>query len=63
MGKFERASMMGVLWTKGGFGLVLFQGWGWRMKYRWKMFISNFSFLNKFIIFLLCGFSVDNNTF
>ena len=37
MGKFQRASMMGVLGTQGGFGLVLFQGWGGRVKYSWKM--------------------------
>ena len=28
MGNVERASMMGVLVTQGGFGLAFFQGWG-----------------------------------
>jgi hypothetical protein len=55
--------MVGVLRTEGGFGLALFQGWGGGVKYCWKMFISNVSFLYKFIIFLLCGLLVDNNTF
>jgi len=63
MGNVERVSMMGVLGTQGGFGLTLFQGLGGGVKYCWKMYISNFSFLNKFIIFLLCGLLVDNNTF
>jgi len=59
MGIVERASMMGVLGTQGGFALALFQGWGGGVKYCWKMCSSNFSFRNKFIIFLSCGLSVD----
>jgi len=62
-GIVERASMMGVLGTQGGFALSLFQGWDEGVKYCWKMCSSNFSFWNKFIIFLLCGLLVDNNTF
>jgi len=63
MGIVERVSMMGVLGTQGGFALALFQGWGGKVKYCWKMCSSNFSFRNKFIIFLSCGLLVDNNTF
>ena len=63
MGNVERAGMMGVLGTEGGFGHAFFQGWGGGVKYCWRMFISNFSFRNKFIIFLLYGLLVDNNTF
>jgi len=33
----ERASMMSVLGTQGGFALALFQGWGGGVKYCWKM--------------------------
>jgi len=54
---------MGVLGTQGGFALALFQGWGVGGKYFWKMCSSNFSFRNKFTIFLLCCLLVDNNTF
>ena len=32
------------------------------VKYCWKMCNSNFSFQNKFIIFLLSGLLVNNNT-
>ena len=63
MGIVERASMMGVLGTHGGFALALFQGWRGGVKYCWKMCNSNFSFWNKFIIFLSCGLLVGNNTF
>jgi hypothetical protein len=59
-GTVQRASMMGVLGTQGGFALALFQGWGGGVKYCWKMCSSNFSFWNKFIIFLSCGLLVDN---
>ena len=62
-GIVERASMMGVLGTQGGFALALFQGWGGGVKCCWKMCNSNFSFRNKFTIFLLCGLVIDNNTF
>jgi len=55
-------SMMGVLGAEGGLALTLFQGWGEGVKYCWKMCSSNFSFRNKFIAFLSCGLSVDNNT-
>jgi len=55
--------MMGVLGTQGGFAPALFQGWGGGVKYHWNMCSSNFSFQNKFIIFLLCCLLVDNNTF
>jgi len=63
MGIVERASMMGVLGTQSGFALALFQGLAGGVNYCWKMCSSNFSFRNKFIIFLLCGLLVDNNTF
>jgi len=63
MGIVERASMMGVFGTHRGFALTLFQGWRGGVKYCWKMYSSNFSFQNKFIIFLSCGLLVDNNTF
>ena len=59
----ERASIMGVVGTHGGFALALFQGWCGGLKYFWKMCHSNFGFQNKFIIFLSCGLLVDNNTF
>jgi hypothetical protein len=36
---------------------------GGELKYYWKICSSNFSFGNKFIVFLSCGLSVDNNTF
>jgi len=62
-GIVEHVSMMGVFGTQGGFALALFQGWGGIVKYCWKMCSSNFSFQKKFIVFLLCGLSVDNNTF
>jgi len=61
-GVVERASMMGVLGTQGGFALALFQGWGGGVKCCWKMGSFNFSSRNKFIIFLSCGLLVDNNT-
>jgi len=62
-GIVKRASIMGVLGTQGSFALILFQRWGGRVKYCWKMCSSNFSFRNKFIIFLSFGLLVDNNTF
>ena len=62
-GTVERASMMGVLGTQGGFALALFQGWGGGVKYCWKMCSFNFSFQNKVIILLSCGLLVDSNTF
>ena len=62
-GIVQRASMMGVLGTQGGFALALFQGWGGEVKYCWKMCSSNFSFQNKFIIFLSCGLLVDKTHF
>jgi len=55
----ERASMMGVPGTHGGFALALFQGWRGVLKYCWKMCHSNFDFQNKFITFLSCGLLVD----
>ena len=54
-GVVERASMMGVFGTQGGFALALFQGWGGGLKYSWKMCSTNFSFQKKFISFLSCG--------
>ena len=48
----ELGSMMGVLGTKGGFVFALFQGWDGVVKYSSKMCSSNFSFRNKFVIFL-----------
>ena len=62
-GTVEHASMMVVLGTQGGFALALFQGWGGEVKYCWKICSSNFSFRNKFVVFLSCGLLVDNNTF
>jgi hypothetical protein len=62
-GTVQRVSMMGVLGTRGGFALALFQGWGRGVKYCWEMCSSNFSFRNKFIIFLSCGLLEDTNTF
>ena len=55
----ERASMMSVLGTHGGFALALFQTLRGGLKYCWKMCHSNFGFQNKFIIFLSCGLLVD----
>ena len=55
----EHASMMGVLGAHDGFALALFQGWRGGLKYCWKMCHSNFSFQNKFIIFVSCGHLVD----
>ena len=55
----ERVSMMYVLGTHGGFAFALFQGWHGGLKYFWKISHSNFSFQNKFIIFLSCGLLVD----
>jgi len=55
--------MMGVLVTQGGYALALFQGWGGGVKYCWKMCSSDYSFRNKFIIFVSCVLLVENNTF
>jgi len=52
-----------VLGTQGGFALALFEEWGGGVKYCWRICSSNFSFRNKFIIFLSCGLLADNNTF
>jgi len=46
-----------VLGTQGGFALALFQGWGGRVKYCWKLYSCNFSFRKKFIIFFVWPFS------
>jgi len=62
MGIVGRASMMGMLWTQGGFALTLFRC-GSGVKDCWKMCSCNFSFRNKLIIFLSSGFLVDSNTF
>jgi len=62
MGIVERASMTGVLGTHRGFALALFQGSKIGVKYCSKIYNSNFSFRNKFIIFLSCGLLVNNNT-
>ena len=59
----ERAGMMGVLGTQGCFSNAFFLGWCGGMKYCWKIFISNYSFRNKYIIILLYGILVDNNVF
>jgi hypothetical protein len=51
------------VWTEGGFTLALFQGWGTGSEEVLQQMQLNFSFRNKFIILLPCGFLVDNNTF
>ena len=61
-GVVELGSVMGVLGTQGGFALS-FQGWGGGGKYCQKMCSANFSFRNKFIIFLSCGLFLDNSPF
>jgi hypothetical protein len=53
----------GEVWTVGGFILALFQGWGVGSEVLLEQVQLNFSFQNKFIILLPCGFLVDNNTF
>ena len=40
-----------------------FRGWVRGVKHWWNRCSSNFRFQNKFIIVLLCGLLVDNNTF
>jgi hypothetical protein len=52
----------GEVWTEGGFTLALFHGWGMGSELLLEQVQINFSFQNKFIIFL-CGLLVDNNTF
>jgi hypothetical protein len=53
----------GEVWTKGGFTLALFQGWGVGREVLLEQVQLNFSFRNKFIILLPCGLLGDNNTF
>ena len=53
--------MLGVLGAQGCFAFALFQGWGGGVEYCWKMCSFNFSFQNKFIIFLSCGLLVDTH--
>jgi hypothetical protein len=53
----------GEVWTEGCFTLALFQGWVWGVKNLLEQAQINFSFRKKFIIFLLCGHPIDNNTF
>ena len=53
----------GEVWTEGGFSLALFRGWGVGTEVLLEQVQLNFSFRNKFIIHLLCGLLVDNNTF
>jgi hypothetical protein len=52
----------GEVWTEGGFTLTLFQGWGVGSEVLLEQVQLNFSCRNKFIILLLCGLLVDNNT-
>jgi hypothetical protein len=53
----------GEVWTEGGFTHALFEGWGVGREVLLEQVQLNFSFRNKFIILLLCGLVVDNNTF
>jgi hypothetical protein len=53
----------GEVWTKGGFTMAFFQGWGVRSEVLLEQVQLNFSFRNKFIILLPYGLIVDNNTF
>jgi len=53
----------GEVWTKGGFILALFQGWGGRIEELFEQVQLNFSFQNKFIILLPCGLLIDSNTY
>jgi hypothetical protein len=55
MGIVERAGMVGVLGTLGGLDTPFYGARCGGVKYGWKIFISNFSIRNKFIIFLLYG--------
>ena len=58
--------MMRVLGMSGlrrGFTLTLFQEWGRESKVLLEEGQLNFSFRNKFTIFLPCGLLVDNNTY
>ena len=48
----------GVVWTEGGFTLVLFQGWGMGSEELLEQVQLNFSFRNNFIIIHLCGLLV-----
>jgi hypothetical protein len=54
---------LGRIWTEGGFTLVLLQGWGVGSEVLLEQMKLNVSCRNKFIIVLLCGLVVDNNTF
>jgi len=51
------------VWTEGGFILALFQGWCMGREEVLEQAQLNFSFRNKFIILLPCGFLLDSNTF
>jgi hypothetical protein len=53
----------GEVWTEGVFTHTLFRGWGVGSEVLLEQVQHNFSFQNKFIILLLCGLLVDNNTF
>ena len=46
----------GCAWDTGWFCSRLVSGVGWGVKYCWKMYSSNFSFRNNFIIFLRVAF-------
>jgi hypothetical protein len=50
------------VWTKGGFTLALFQGWGLGREVLLEQVQLNFSFRYKFIN-LPCGLLVDNTFF
>ena len=53
----------GEVWTECGITLALFQGWdGGGGEVLLEQLQLNFSFRNKFIIFLPCGLLGDNNT-
>jgi hypothetical protein len=54
---------LGGIWIEGGFACNLFQGWGVGSEVLLDQVQLNFSFRNKFIIVILCGPLVENNTF
>ena len=53
---------LGGIWTEGDFTLLLFQEWGGGSEVLLEQVQLNFNFQNKFIIVLLYGLLVDNNT-
>jgi len=54
---------VGEVWTGGGFTLALFHTCDVGSEVLFKQVQLNFSFRNKFVILIPCGFLVDNNTY